>query len=408
MKKYSVILLLLVLACSPRLKRHKFPTKVDTTTKPISYQEKKTFSVGGVMASNDFPAARLNDFTQLNDSTFEATILPENEPINPSPWYAFRIWSEEKEEVYVKLTYPGHKHRYYPKLSKEGDYWQLVDSLDIEVAEDKSSATIKLEIGKQPLWVAAQEIEDHKRVGEWVNEMAEHRAVTAGAAGSSVQGRSLYFMDMGYREKKKKPTVIIISRQHPPEVTGFLAMKAFVETILKEGTDNGFLTKYRVLVYPLMNPDGVDLGHYRHNTGGIDMNRDWAFYHQPENRQVAEHMVSQTAEHKNKVVLGLDFHSTYNDVYYTNDESLRSWIPGFTEDWLSRIEKELGLEDINEKPSGLGAPVSKGWFYQQFRAEGITYEIGDDTPRDFIRQKGEISARAMMEVLMSRAEEWRL
>ncbi|MEL6250827.1 MAG: M14 family metallopeptidase [Bacteroidota bacterium] len=408
MKKYLLIFLLILSACSPKLKRHKFPTKVDTTTRPISYQEKKTFSVGGVMASNDFPAARLNDFKQLNDSTFEATILPENEPINPSPWYAFRIWSEEKEKIYLKLNYPGYQHRYYPKLSKEGDYWQPLDSMDIEVADDTSSATLKLTIGKQPLWVAAQEIEDHKRVGEWVNEMAQHRAVTAGAAGSSVQGRSLYFMDMGYREKRKKPTVIIISRQHPPEVTGFLAMKAFVETIVKEGTDNGFLTKYRVLVYPMMNPDGVDLGHYRHNTGGIDMNRDWAFYHQPEVRQVVEHMVSQTGEYKNKVVLGLDFHSTYHDVYYTNDESLRSWIPGFTKDWLSRVEKELGLEDINEQPSGLGAPVSKGWFYQQFRAEGITYEIGDDTPRDFIQRKGEISARAMMEVLMSRAEEWRL
>ena len=42
-----------------------------------------------------------------------------------------------------------------------------------------------------------------------------------------------------------------------------------------------------VIVYPLMNPDGVDEGHWRHNTGGIDLNRDWAHYNQPETRQVA-------------------------------------------------------------------------------------------------------------------------
>lgn len=409
MKKLTWLLLLLcIAACSPRLKKHKFPKSVDTTTRPISYQEKKTYEADGVFANNDFPAARLNDFKKLNDSTYEAVILSENNPINPSPWYAFKLWADEPQSVYIKLSYPDHAHRYYPKTSIEGEYWQAVDSNRVVVAEDKKSALISLDIAKQPIWLAAQEIQDHRRVGEWVNQMAEHRAVNAGAAGESAQGRSLYFMDIGWREPRKKPTVIIISRQHPPEVTGFLAMKAFVETILKEGTDNGFLSKFRVMVYPLMNPDGVDLGHYRHNTGGIDLNRDWAFYHQPEVRKVAAHMVEECGRAKNRVVLGLDFHSTYQDVYYTNNESLRSWIPGFTKSWLSLVEADLELEDINEKPSGLGAPVSKGWFYQQFRAEGITYEIGDDTPREFIRKKGEVSARAMMKVLMEGVEKWDL
>ena len=36
------------------------------------------------------------------------------------------------------------------------------------------------------------------------------------------------------------------------------------------------MEKFRVLAFPLMNPDGVDLGHWRHNAGGIDLNRDWS------------------------------------------------------------------------------------------------------------------------------------
>ena len=47
-----------------------------------------------------------------------------------------------------------------------------------------------------------------------------------------------------------------------------------------------FLTKYRILAFPIMNPDGVDLGHWRHNAGGIDLNRDWSKYHQPEIKNV--------------------------------------------------------------------------------------------------------------------------
>ena len=79
-----------------------------------------------------------------------------------------------------------------------------------------------------------------------------------------------------------------------------------------------FLDKYRILVYPLLNPDGVDLGHWRHNVGGIDMNRDWAYYHQPEIRKISNNIVKESKKNASQVILGLDFHSTYHDVYYTN------------------------------------------------------------------------------------------
>lgn len=409
MRYLSCLLLAILLwSCSLKLTEHTFPTAVDTQTKPIEYQVKKNYEVDGIMATNDFPAGRLNDFTKLNDSTFQVTILPENEPINPSPWYAFKISSDAERVVYIKLNYPGHGHRYDPKISRDGESWEILDSTRIAYGEKKKDATIKLDLSRQTLWVAAQEIEDHRRVGEWIADMAKHRLVDSGSAGKSVKGRSLYYMNINKGESKKKPIIAIISRQHPPEVTGYLAMKPFVETIIEQGSKNGFLDRFRVIVYPLMNPDGVDLGHYRHNTGGIDMNRDWAFYHQPEVKQVATHMVAQASENKSKVILGLDFHSTYKDVYYTNNETLRSKIPGFTKDWLDQIQIALKLDDINERPSGIGAPVSKGWFFQQFGAEGITYEIGDETPRDFIKVKGEVSAEAMMKVLLERADEWGL
>ena len=61
------------------------------------------------------------------------------------------------------------------------------------------------------------------------------------------------------------------------------------------------------MVFPLMNPDGVDLGHWRHNAGGIDLNRDWALYRQPETRLVADFIVKEVKTQKSQLVLGLDF-----------------------------------------------------------------------------------------------------
>jgi len=112
-------------------------------------------------------------------------------------------------------------------------------------------------------------------------------------------------------------------------------------------------------------------------------------------------MVRETVTNKNDVVLGLDFHSTYHDVYYTPDESIERKIPEFTKDWLEKIRIAVGLDDINESPGKNLRPTSSAWFNRQFGATGITYEIGDTTPREFIKTKGIESARAMMELLLA-------
>ena len=300
------------------------------------------------------------------------------------------------------MHYPQYEHRYHPKLSLDGAHWTALDTNLIQMDADTVHATFPLDIGPDTLWVAAQEIQDTRRVGEWVNSFADHTNVTIGTVGESAKGRPLYFMNLSSGDYKRKPTVIVISRQHPPEVTGYFAMQSFIETIIEEGSTNGFLAKYRVMVYPLMNPDGVDLGHYRHNTGGVDLNRDWSAYHQPEIANVTAHMVKETVTHKNDVLLGLDFHSTYYDIYYTPDETVERKIFDFTSKWLEEIRSALELDDINELAGKGSRPTSSAWFNRQFGATGITYEIGDDTPREFINRKGEVSAQAMMNYFLSR------
>ena len=402
MKYCSIFLIVLCLSSCASLKKgwkltkHKYEDPFDTRTKPIQKQKQKIYLLRGVSASNNFPGARLNNFTQLNDSTFQATIQPENFPINPSPWYAFKLWSNQEKTIHLKLNYSKHQHRYSPKFSADGQYWKALDTTLIYVDKSGTNATLKLNITKDTLWIASQEIHDTKRVGRWVDSFRNKEGVTIGTAGKSALGKPLYFIDISKGNPKKKPVIIIISRQHPPEVTGYFAMQSFVETIVKQGSKNGFLARYRLLVYPLLNPDGVDLGHYRHNTGGVDLNRDWSQYHQPEIAQITRHMVAEVASKKNKVVLGLDFHSTYNDVYYTHDKTVKRKIPDFTKKWLERIRLKLNLDRINEQANGTKRPTSSAWFNKQFGATGITYEIGDDTQRDFITLKGKVSAEAMM------------
>ncbi len=377
-----------------------FPKPVDTTDKPVEFQEKKVYTINGIAADNQFDGARLNDFKHLSQDTFQATIHPENKPINPSAYYAFRLNSKTAKEITIELNYTSGFHRYPPKISSDGETWTLLDSTKVQLAKDSVNAYVQLGVDSDPLWVAAQELQTSTHVKNWCLEQTEKLGVQFQVVGKSKQGRDMYLLDITQGDNRKKDIIAIISRQHPPEVTGYLAMKTFIEEILADKPlSNDFRKKYHLLVFPLMNPDGVDLGHWRHNTGGVDLNRDWAYYHQPEVKQVADYIVKTAKKNKSKVILGMDFHSTWYDILYTNKQAADN-LPRYKDYWVAGFREVLSGEKIRERPSNVGAPVSKGWFLTQLEAEGIVYEVGDDTPRDLIGKKGRAAAIEMMELLI--------
>ena len=117
--------------------RQKPIEKVSTETVPIQLQYRGTFDLGeGVYITNKFEGARLNGVARTSDSLITVLITPENAPINMSPWYAFKIWSDTECRIFLKLIYPEHAgHRYLPKLSKDGLTWESVDSVNFQVGE---------------------------------------------------------------------------------------------------------------------------------------------------------------------------------------------------------------------------------------------------------------------------------
>ena len=164
----SLGLLLLVSSCqSYRATTYDFPRPVDTTDKPINPQVKKTYELNGIFLDNQFDGARLNDVNQAGDC-IEVVIEPENKPINPSAYYAFKIWSSEPRSICLQFKYPEEAyHRYWPKLSHDGNQWTLIDSSLIQVAADTSTAKLKLELSQDTLWVAAQELYTSTKVKAW-------------------------------------------------------------------------------------------------------------------------------------------------------------------------------------------------------------------------------------------------
>ena len=393
----------LLISCSV-VRTVDFETPVDTSDKQITFQERQVYLQEdlGLVVDNTFDGARLNGIEKLNDSTIKAIIWPENEPINSSPYYAFKIASNTPKKVYVSLEYPkGHAHRYVPKVKKPNEDWETMDSTNIFRID--SLVTLELLLDKQPTLIAAQELQTSEQVKQWYHDLSSGKNyVRTYIYGTSKLGRELPVLDVYHGGKANKPVIVLLTRQHPPEVTGFFAFKAFLETVLDDSAlSTAFLDQYRVLAFPMLNPDGVDLGHWRHNAGGVDTKRDWSKYRQPEIRQTVEFIEEQLKKDGARLLLGLDFHSTYKDVFYTNTSKESSVLPHFEKDWFSALEENIPSYKVNESSGNSTKPVSKGWFLKRHGAVGITYEIGDNTPRDRIRTIGRVSAQEMMKILRS-------
>jgi hypothetical protein len=386
---------------------------VPTTDRPVQKQWRGiwSFNDSTTFFSNDFEGARLSGVAQDDKDHFTIWITAENTPINVSPWYAFKVWSLQPRDITIQLNYQDSRSRYYPKISTDGSLFKPLDSTQFKainpgegefgIKAAPESAEITLTIGETPTIIAAQELYTSSVVKSWIDSLAKKSFVSTYAIGESKEKRPLHLMEINDNKAAKK-ALMIISRQHPPEVTGFLAMKSFMETLAGDTEQaRAFREEHVVFAVPLMNPDGVDNGHWRHNMGGIDLNRDWQNFNQPETRSVRDFLTEKDKTYD--FVFGADFHSTWDDIYYPIDTLATGDKGKIVFDWIDGITKRLPQKRTNISASDQLSPtmVSRTYFFVNHNMPAIVFELGDNTPRDFLKQKGQVAAEELMRLLMA-------
>lgn len=379
------------------------PPGATTETRETDPQYVRIIGAGNpkVWIYNDFDGARYNDFYHVAGDTFEVVIRPENYPINNSAWYAFQLWTEDPRQITIRLRYEGGRHRYHPKFRFHQDAeWIPVDSSRYRYGSQTDRAEFDIFLDSEGLTVAAQELINVRSLQTWLTKMADHSSVKVGVAGYSHQQREIPYLFVSDAPDKNH-LLFVFGRQHPPEVPGSLAMKAFLERMLEEDhLASEFRKVATVLAYPLMNPDGVYLGHWRHNAGGVDLNRDWGPFHQPETRAVRDHLLGIMQNPEARLYYGFDFHSTTHDVFYTVHKHLPSWPEAFADRWLEGIHARLPEYEIREEPFGVAPPIVKNWLYHTFGAGAVTYEVGDTTDRELLRDVARAAAESAMEQML--------
>jgi len=248
--------------------------------------------------------------------------------------------------------------------------------------------------------VSAQELITPAVYDVWLHRIGDTSEVSVKELGRSGADLPIYVLDAN---PDSKEVILLTGRQHPPEVSGAFGFLGFTETLLAD-TDlaRAFRDRFRIVAVPLLNPDGVVGGNWRHNLAGVDLNRDWGPFAQPETRLIAE-LLDQFDEDGDQLRVFVDFHSTADNVFYTQlDEDITD-PPNFTRDWLAASEPRLKDYPFENKlRSTENSTVSKNYMYGRYGIPSFTYEVGDETDRAAAQAAAVVFAEEFMKLLLSK------
>ena len=344
----------------------------------------------------DFAAAGRHDCVIAADGS--VVISVDHEPalvegINPSPWFAFRVTSETARSVVATLDYTDYKHRYRPYISTDGGRWTALPESAVQLNERQTRARVAFDVKPGVTWIAGQPLSPARDNLDWTRRALSGAGFTEVEYGRSLEGRPL----IGFVGGGGIDAIVAITRQHPPETTGQEAYRGFVERLLgrSDAKAVAFRSRHRIILAPMPNPDGVDGGHWRLNAGGVDLNRDWGAFTQPETRALSAWIREQAGERR--VASMMDFHSTDKTVIYAPPLDAPSPTIAFLPALKATFDRVLPAPpawSYSHNPEG---GTSKGWALEVLKAPGITVELWDQISPQDAGALGAAAADALIE-----------
>ncbi len=337
----------------------------------------------------------------ISSDHIKILVKPESkDSINPSPWYAFRK-SKHIKKILLELDYGEYEHRYFPKIKKINSGWERLNKSDILLKNDGKNVFINFYPSKEDQYISSQELITEDWYEDWYKILKKNKFLKSKIIGYSVQNRPIkaFFSN----ENINNPFILILGRQHPPEVSSVFAIKGFVNELIGNiNLSEKFLSKYNIFFVPLMNPDGVENGFWRYNYNKKDLNRDWDNFFQPETYSVKNFL--DNLKNRNQPILYIDFHSTYKNIFYISDAQLTNSQPSFLLNWLEKSRLELSKIGYNfsiKESYTNSNKISKNYFHNKYNIPSMTYEVSDTEERSKITKSSKILARNLITILLN-------
>lgn len=275
---------------------------------------------GQITFDSAFPSGNGTNFIEVNATTYSFEIEPDTNSTDRQ-WFYFQINGAAGQTINFRLlntnqtNVTSHWSTARPVASADGGatWSHVVGSTSVSGSTFLFSHNVATDSDRiafhHPYTVAMADT----KIEEW----AAHPDVTRITLGNSIQGRPIEFLrvtDGAEGDYAGRVGVWIIGRQHSAEVTASYTVEGLMDFILSEEDEARAIRSGAVInIVPMVNPDGVELGNYRDNAAGINLNRVW---NGTANMTTSPEVVLVQTAIDNWVAAGhpydlfLDFHST--------------------------------------------------------------------------------------------------
>lgn len=136
----------------------------------------------------------------------------------------------------------------------------------------------------------------------------------------TLMGRKMFYYE-AYKSDEKlklsavkgKRIMVVMARVHPGESNSSFTLKGFLDEFLEDTFASKFLRDhFFMIIIPMMNPDGVSMGHSRTSFAGQDLNQTWAKpdrYLHPEVYYIKK--ILKRLSKDNELVFAIDVHGSF-------------------------------------------------------------------------------------------------
>jgi len=372
---------------------------------PLASAEDRYCEAGAFVFDARYDGGDLDGCKLQSDGSIELTFRPEDNKVDDDfSWFSFRVSAAQPNTLKAQLKFPNTRARFLPKISNDGASWTTLPQDSFTTSQNGKNMDIEVAVDEKGLWISAQELLTQDYYDDWLEQLSAHDDVTVTVLGSSNEERPVYIA----KTENKPELIFLLGRQHPGEIPGALAMRGFIDVVLGDSDlARQFRQRFGLIILPLINPDGVANGHSRHNSGEIDLNRDWGPFTQPETRSIAA-FLEEIDNVEMTPRLMLDFHATRvtdTMVFYTQNDADVTNPENFAANWLGNVKDRLPAYEFKHDPRPISAQKNtKGYFYTRYGIPSITYEIGDEANREKVLEHTPVFAEEMMRELL-RTEE---
>ena len=304
-----------------------------------------------------------------------------------------------------QCAFPKGWEGYRINASYDRRHWFRIDTrFDGQVM----SADIRPET--QVVYFAYFEPYSHERHLDLIGSAAASSLVEVQHLGQTLEGRDMTLLRIAEAASAvplaQRKKIWLIARQHPGESMAEWFVEGFAERLLDrdDPVARVLLAQCVFYVVPNMNPDGAVRGNLRTNTGGANLNREWAA---PSLEKSPEVFLVRQKMLETGVDLNLDAHGDeglpYNFVVGTEGTAgysprLEALEDAFKSSWQATCPDFQTAQGYGRSAPGAANPtLATNWVGQQFNCLAFTIEMpfkdNADLPDATVGWNGERSKR---------------